>query len=1268
MADEAFQRPLEPFSDERNGALANDGKIPGSDKDLLSAEPPVKSDGPDESRHSFPIAGIGASAGGVEAYIELFENLSHKTGMAFVVVPHLSTDQRSYLPEIVARHTSMPIITIQSGLRPEPDHVYLLPPNARASLKSGLFHLESPASEGLRGRPIDAFFESLASEQKNLAIGVVLSGMDSDGAIGMRSIKGEGGITIVQSPESARFPDMPRSSISSDHVDMVLPPAEIGRQLAHLAQRFRNPQLRQLEEESPPPPDEEQHLARIVKLLRGVSGVDFRLYKPTTIRRRIGRRMLMHRIDTLAEYAAILKADTQELDALQEDILISVTRFFRDPEVFEALKQIVFPSLFAGRAPDQQVRIWVPGCSSGEEVYSIAMCLLEHLTGNAIEPPIQIFGTDASEPSIQKARSGTYPETIVNEVSPERLRRFFIKTERGYQVTKRVRDLCIFARQNLCNDPAFSRLDLVSCRNVLIYFGAELQKQLIPTFHYSLRPEGFLLLGSSETIRNFTNYFSQVDRKHKIYAKIGNSSGSAFLDVVPRALHRDLYAEGTGLRLAESLSDLELKRTADRIVLARYGPPGVIVNEQMEILQSRGHTGSFLELAPGNASLQLSRMVRESIAPRITAAVRRAIDQDLPVQVQGVEIGNGDQSLRVMLEVLPMHAVGARTKSYLVLFVPSDSLSRLVLPEDPELSPAEIEDQDKDRLIVQLQRDISSTRLYLQSLLEERDAKNQELISANEEIQSANEELQSTNEELETTKEELQSSNEELQTVNDELQNRNSVLTQASNDLQNLLNSVNLPVLMLSNEFTIRHFTPQTQRLMSVRPSDVGRPFADIRLNLNVENLQPIFSEVLDTLSARELEVQDREGHWYLLRVRPYRTTENKIEGLVVVLVDIDQLRRTQQGLRDARDFADSVLESIPLPLVVVDSDFKIRSTNEAFCTLAGASSRALASRFLPDLAAVCWGMEQPLRSLLESLIHGKSAGSFEFEYKSPNGSSRCLLVRGRPLQPDGEPFLLITFEDMTAQKEVERLLKVEGQRLANEVESTNKELDRSREELRGLTANLLNTQEEERRRLARELHDDFSQRLGAVNILNDQALSCMGAEPEQARAKLEQSSSHLAELADDIRNLSHRLHPSIIEDLGLHAALRQLTDEFGEREGMIVSFFTKDVPLNMPVDVSTGLYRIAQEALRNVAKHAEKTHVKVQLLGLKDSLELQISDSGKGFDTEQKRTGLGLISMRERALLIGASITIESAVRRGTRVTVRVPLSSVTNQEPPVQ
>jgi two-component system CheB/CheR fusion protein len=1220
-----------------------------------SAEPVVVGDTPDEfeavSALPFLVCGIGASAGGVEAYIELFSSLAPDTGIAFVLVPHLMPDQKSHMVEILSRHTAMPVAEIAAGSSPEPDHVYILPPGVRATLKGGTFHLQSRAPDGVP-RSIDEFLRSLASDQKTRAVGIVLSGTNSDGALGLRAIKDEGGITMVQSPDSARFSEMPRSSISNDHVDRILAPAQIALELGDIGRQFAQPTLRILEEGAPHPV-EEHNLTRILNLLRGASGIDFRLYKPSTIRRRVARRMLLHRIHTLAEYASFLQGNLKEIRELQEDALINVTHFFRDPAVFAALKDSILPRILQEREADQQIRIWVAGCSSGEEVYSIAIALLEFLTAMPFEPPIQIFGTDASDISIQKARTGIFPESISAEISPERLRRFFVKVDKGYQVSKRLRDLCIFARQNLCLDPPFSKMDLISCRNVLIYMGAELQKQILPTFHYALRPNGILLLGTSETIREFTDLFHLIDRKHKFFRKIGNGLSRAMMTVAPRLFLPDSVAQPAASPVSEHWSDLELQRAADRIVLTRYGPPGLVIDEKMEILQSRGHTSPFMEMPQGSVSLQLPRMLRESIASIVTRAVRHAIDQDLPVRLDGLPISDDDSIREITLEVLPIHTTAPRSKCFLVLFAPAGRTNVEVLSDKKESVLPEA--YDKDQLIDRLRQDLASTKLYLQTLLEERDAKNQELVSANEEIQSSNEEMQSTNEELETTKEELQSSNEELQTVNDELQQRNTTLTQATNDLSNLLNSVNLPVLMLSNELHIRHFTPPTQKLMNLRVPDIGRPFSEIRMNLITDDLEPLFHEVLETLAPREMEVQDREGRWYLLRVRPYRTTDNKIEGVVVVLVDIDQLRRSELELRGARDFAQSVIESVPLPLAVVDLEFRIRGVNGAFRTLTGVGKEDVEKRSLLELAGSLSGLEEPLRVHLEGLRASLDSGrDFAFEQRTAGDNPRVFHVRGMVLKPGGENFL-VTIEDITAHKEVARLLALERERLAGEVAQTARELGRTQDELRALAASLFTSQEGERRRVARELHDDICQKLAKLEIDIQQIESQISI--KDLRRQFAVLRTDAGALSEEVRRISHALHPSVLEDLGLKPAIRSLVEEFRDREGMIVTFRSEGVPDSVPLDITTGLYRITQEALRNVSKHAGKTHVKVSLKGDPDRIRLQVADSGEGFDPHARRSGLGLISMEERARIMQGTLNVASEPGEGTRVTVNVPL-----------
>jgi two-component system CheB/CheR fusion protein len=1232
-----------------------DGAVEDPDgAEAVSGEPVELSQ---QSSLPYLVAAIGASAGGLKAYIDLISNLTTDTGMCFILVPHLAAEHESQLVSILSRYTSLPVSEVQQGVRPEPNHIYVLPPNRGLSIRGGILSLEPRLESDRIPRPIDHFFKSLAYDQKSQAIGVMLSGTNADGAAGLKVIKGEGGIAIVQEPASAQFEEMPRSGIAADHVDLIVPPAEIAHELIRLGRQFREPSLQPLGNGSMRAEDE-QPFAKILVMLRSLSGIDFRLYKPTTLRRRMARRMMLIKVDRLADYLRILQGSPQELRDLQDDLLINVTRFFRDADVFDVFKREIVPRIIAnrstgdGRAATQQIRVWAAGCSTGEEVYSIAMCLLEILSGDASEPSIQIFGTDASEDAIEKARLGIYPETITSEVSPDRLRRFFSKVDQGYQIAKRVRDLCIFARQNLCNDPPFSRLDLISCRNVLIYLGSDIQRSIISTFNYALRPNGYLLLGNSESLRDHSELFVPADRRNKFYSKVDGAARTT-LDISPRLTVPDGVSPLRGPQ-ALGWSDIELQRSADRIVVARYAPPGVVINDRYDVLQIRGHTSEFLEIPPGaSPSLHLLRMVRETIAGTVRDAVSKAITNDVPVRIENMQMKPSDPASVVTLEVLPIHGMQGRPRCFLVLFIPR--------PQEPAEkvadSSARAAGEPGGRDLGQLQEDLNSTRLYLQSLIEERDARNQELTSAYEELQSANEEMQLTNEELETAKEELQSSIEELQTVNEELRNRNLALVQASNDLLNLFNSVNIPVVMLGNDLKIRHFTPPTERMMHVRASDIGRPIGEIRLNLVMDDLEPMLQEVLDNLVAKEVEVKDCSGRSHLLRIRPYRTTDNKIEGLVVVLLDIDQIRRSEEAMRQARDFSQRIIDTVPIPLAVLDQHLAICDTNRAFRALAGTRVQDLERRPFLELTAMLWHLSE-LRVPFEDLL--KAAGSppagFDVEREGDSGAH---IFRVNARYVTAEPVLiLVTLEDVTERKEAERVLQNERQRLAGQVQTVALALDHSKEELRALTASLFTSHEDERRRIARELHDEVSQALAIIEDEIEQLASGPERSAGELRNRLGSLRHGVSELSEEVRRITKGLHPSVLEDLGLAEALRQLVREFGEREGMLVTFADRAVPSHISTEPAAALYRIAQEALWNVAKHAGKTHVKVTLVGVDNAVQLTVRDLGEGFDIGEVRgRGLGLISMEERARWVGGSLQIDSTPGEGTSVEAEVPL-----------
>jgi two-component system CheB/CheR fusion protein len=1196
----------------------------------------------------YPVVAFGASAGGLQAMKEILQHLSPTTGMAFILLSHLAPEQRSYLAEITSHLTAMPVHPISDGMTPEPNHLYVLQPNQIARLQQGRLRVQPRSEDGRFPMPIDIFFRSLAADQKSHAIGVVLSGADSDGALGLKTIKGEGGFALVQSPESALHSSMPRVSIAADHVDLVVPPRELALELGRLAVQFTHPQVRLLEQPEAPLTDDQSFL-RVLQIVRAASGLDLRQYKPDTIRRRIARRMVLLRIETLAEYARFLQLRSDELKVLQEDVLINVTRFFRDTAFWESLSRDILPTFFKDRPTEKGIRVWCAGCSSGEEVYSLAITILEYLIANGLETTVQIFGTDISERAIEMARNATYPESLAADISQERLRRFFAKTARGYQVSKRLRDCCIFARQNLANDPPFSHIDFLACRNVLIYFNESLQRQVIATFHYALEPDGYMLLGLSETLRDHDSGFSIVDRKQKIYQrKDGEGGGTPRFPLLHNLLPLGMRP-AEHLHLDESWPELELQRAADRIVLSRFGPPGLIVDDRLNVLQARGQTAPYVEFSSGAVTLNLGRIVRSSINKEVLDAVERAIRENIPVSRSG-SIGPEDNQQKIQIDVLPIPGSGSRARCFMILFSELEERRSAHTVDQPRLP--DVPEEERDRQNLQLREDLSATRYHLQSLIEERDARNQELVSANEEIQSANEELQSTNEELETTKEELQSANEELQTVNDELQQRNAVLTQTGNDLSNLLTSVNIPLLMLTDDFTIRQFTPPMEKLLNVRSTDVGRPISEIRLQLSVEDVQPILRDVLDTLGTRELEVQDKAGRWHLMRVRPYRTSDNKIEGLVVVLVDIDQLRNSQQELREARDFASSVVEGVPVPVVVLKKDGSIRTVNTAFRTLTKMRDKELVDRSFPDLVQHLWGVE--LGQRIDTLLDGEAGATFEVEHVSTTSDDKVLFFRAQAHATDGDRVILLTIEDVTLRRRAEEMLSQQKAELEAEVERTNITLSAAQEELRDLAAHLFSVQESERQRVARELHDDVAQRLSLMQIAFERLRS---TSPEDAH--FEEMYRDLKTLNEDVRKLSHQLHPSILTDLGLPAALRELVDDFREHEHMIASYIGNSIPEHIPATSATAVYRIAQEALRNVSKHAGKTHVKVMLEGNGPWLQLTVKDLGTGFDldAEMPRRGLGLVSMKERARIVGGNLQVRSSLGVGTTIVLQVPL-----------
>ena len=971
---------------------------------------------------TFPVVGVGASAGGLEAFTELLSALPAETGMAFVLVQHLDPDHPSLLTTLLTRTTTMPVEEVHDGVLVEPNHVYVIPPNTSLTLVEGSLRL-APRSGRSPHLPIDHFFFSLADEQQHLAIGIILSGTASDGAEGIRAIKARCGITFVQDDQSAQFRGMPQTARATGAVDYTRAPVEIAKELARISQhRFLvgsdgQPRAEVL-------PDGQVELQKIYQLVERLTHVDFALYKQSTVRRRIGRRMIVHRCDNVADYLALLRQNVDEVQELYKDILICVTSFFRDPAAFQALTSHL-DRMVREAVEGEPIRVWVAGCATGEEVYSLAICLRELIEQQGRRTTIQLFGTDISEAALARARAGIYSETILQAVSAVRLREFFHKVDGGYQINKSIRDTCIFAKQDVTRDPPFSRLNLISCRNVLIYLGSALQKKVFSLFHYALNPEGLLFLGGAETAAASAELFRVVDAQHKLFTR--TSAPARLHASFPN--HQPAAESSKAVRTARTLNSNELQKRADRAIQNRYAPDGVVINADMQILQFRGRTGFYLEPAQGEASHHLLRMAHESLQPVLRKSVARAIQTNTVVQEKGVRIEHLGETRKVTLEVVPVSGLSPTERYYLVMFereaAPLDEPAPASGAEPATPSTTAAPESPLDR-VERLERELADAREYLRSEHEDHETAIEELRAANEEVGSANEELQSTNEQLGTAKEELQSANEELITLNDELKSRNDELGMLSNDLNNVLSAANLPILMVDRTVRLRRFTPAAQSWLQLIPTDAGRLLSEVQDRLPLPELTALVTKVIDTLVTESREVQDAKGAWWFLTIHPYRTREHRIEGAVLAFVDIDLLHRNLQETREARDFAETIVNTVHEPLLVLTSDLRVERANPSFYETFQVSREETQGRFLYELGSGQWDIE-PLRHALDKVLaQGPGFADLEVEQSFPKIGPRTIWLNGCRLAGKNEPAsaMLLAVEDVTLRRRAEDALK----------------------------------------------------------------------------------------------------------------------------------------------------------------------------------------------------------------------------------------------------
>lgn len=942
------------------------------------------------------VVGVGASAGGLEAITALLRGLPGDAPVGLVVLQHVDlkhSPQQQSLSELLARQTSLKVVTATDGALVEAGQVHVTPPGAELRIVDGRLQL-APRSADAAHLPIDHFFDSLARDRGRGAAGVVLSGTGADGAQGVCALRRAGASTFAQD-KSALHTAMPEAATATGCIDQVLTPAEIAARL-----------LRQTEDAAGRESaggDDAAVIAEATSILRRVTGTDFSSYKPSTVRRRLHRRLALGQHGSLARYLEVLERDPAEVTALAEDLLIHVTNFFRDPEVFTALSSQVLPRVIAERHRGEPLRVWVPGCSSGEEVYSLVIVLSELLSAAGRPMELKVFGTDLSDKAIEQARAAIYPESISSHVSPERLERFFQRValrggQPGYQLRKEARDLCVFAKQDITRDPPFSNLDLVSCRNLMIYLSTEAQRQLVPTLHYGLRVGGVLLLGAAETPGAHPG-FEVVDATSRIFRRGAHPSRAELLMNEPRRPGR-LVSPAPVVRAAASLPDVQ--READRAVLAVHAPPGVVVNDDLVIVQFRGATGTFLEPAPGAATLELLKLAREELRVDLRAVLEQARQTGARAQSEPRALG-APEHRSVTIEVLPLLPPTVSRRHFIVLFRDAPSQKPALPAEQGAVEEA-------------LRRELASTRAYLQSVIEQLEAGNEELRAANEEVVSNNQELQSTNHEMRTAREELRATNEELFTVNGEMAQRNSEVMRVSDDLANVLNSVGIAIVLLGRDLRIRRFTPPAGRLLNLIATDVGRPISDIKPNLRAPDLLQLVNDVQERLVPRERTVTDESGHWYQLTVRPYLTADGRVDGTVLTVVDVDAIQRGKTLLAEALDYAEGIVDTVRDPLLVLDEHRKVRSANRSFYRKFQVSREELEGKPFEQLGNPRW-VPPVLIAALDRLAAHPATEDARLEDTPSRFAGRSMLVSGRPLLRAGQPpWVLLAFEDLTEQ------------------------------------------------------------------------------------------------------------------------------------------------------------------------------------------------------------------------------------------------------------
>jgi two-component system, chemotaxis family, CheB/CheR fusion protein len=1214
-----------------------------------------------ESGGSQLVVGIGASAGGIKAMQAFFSRVPVQSGAAYVVILHLSPEHESSLAEVLQASSRLPVTRVTESVGIVPDHIYVISPNTSLRMHEGTLTVSPALRMEERRAPVDIFFRTLAETHGARAVAVVLSGTGPNGSSGIKRIKEYGGLVIAQELGECEHDDMPRNSVATGLVDYVLPvtamPARIiayQRTRSQLAPRIRHPDAEALGES----------LREVLTLVRLRTGQDFSHYKTATVLRRIERRLTLHELPDLVAYARHLREHPDEAVSLLRELLISVTQFFRDPTAFAALERIVMPRLFEGKEANDQVRVWVAGCATGEEAYSVAMLLAEAAGRTIEEPAVQVFATDLDQAAIADARDGLYTEADVGDVSPDRLRRFFNRESGHYRVRRELRETVLFAHHNVLKDPPFSHLDLICCRNLLIYLNRSVQERLVETFHFALRPGGILFLGSSESTEGSADLFVPLDKNAHIY-----ESATVTLRPVPpvadvsilttRALGRG-GAERPAVRPFERISAAELHMQ----MLEQYAPPSIVVTEDHQIVHVSPHAAAYLRSVPGEPSRDVAKLIDPDLRVELRTALFQAVRDRTNVDVRGIRVGTDGAERRVDIAVRPVLREGAAARGFLLILIkpqPAAAADVEGVPADVQLTASDID----AGVAQQLEEELARLKAQLRATIDQYETQAEESKASNEELQAVNEELRSAAEELETSKEELQSVNEELSTVNQELKIKIEELGLTNNDFQNLINSTDIGTIFLDRTLRVKLSTPRARDVFNLLPLDTGRPLSDITTRLRHEGLQRDIQQVLRTLQTVEREVRTAEGLWYLLRVLPYRTTDERIEGVVMTFQDVTARRRAEEHVRSSEERLRLLIDSVKdYAIFTLTPDGRIDTWNKGAQRMFGYAEEEILGQgfavlFVPEDRAA--GMAE--KELAQALATGR-ADDERWHLRKDGGRIYCSGVTTRLDEAGGvrRGFAKIA-RDLSERRESATALLTAHEQLEDRVRTRTVELENEVRErgdaerrITALVRQLVTAQEDERARVARDIHDHVGQQLTALRLSLDRLAQARGADVSD---DLAHARAIAQEMDGELDFLAWQLRPAALDDLGLVAALGKYLEAWSAHHGVATEFRSGGFSARLPSATETTFYRVAQEALNNVVKHAHASRVDVILEQKDSSAVLVIEDDGVGFDAADERPdeGLGLPGMRERAGLIGATVQIESATGKGTTIFLRAPL-----------